>query len=123
MILSVYRYLTESFYIKIANSARDTSSSPHVFLAGIKISDNLNRTVCKMVIDSKNPIKLNPIDVLLCQTEIRQKIYLDLGVQESDLPYPIGHPEKSNYFRELCQTLYVPPTSAHCNSKTMKASK
>lgn len=50
-----------------------------------------------MVTNPKLSLKLNQIDMLLCQTEIREKIYLELGIADADLPYPARYPDKSSY--------------------------
>ena len=50
-----------------------------------------------MVTDPKYTIRLNQIDVLLCNPTIREKIYEELHINESDLPYPVRSVEKSNY--------------------------
>uniref|UniRef100_A0A7S0MF27 Uncharacterized protein n=1 Tax=Cryptomonas curvata TaxID=233186 RepID=A0A7S0MF27_9CRYP len=91
------RYVTESFYIEISNRARDTSSPLHTFLKENKTSDGTISHICKMVADPKSPLKLNQMDVLLCNKTIRAEIYAAMLIKESDLPYPTRHPDKSNY--------------------------
>ncbi len=98
MILLFDRYVTESLYVEISNLARDTSSHLHNFLTKeFKTNDVTISHICKMVADPKSPLKLNQMDVLLCNKAIRDKIYEELHIKESELPYPTRHPDKSNY--------------------------
>jgi hypothetical protein len=97
MILSFDRFVTESLYFEISNRARDRSSHLHTFLKDYKTSDGTISYICKMVADAKSLLKLNQMDVLLCNKEIRAKIYVELNIEESELPYPTRHPDKSNY--------------------------
>jgi hypothetical protein len=89
-------YITEKFFNQVAEAARKIGSNLRVFLQS-KASEQGIGPVIKLLLKDDAPVRMTQIDMLMVSPIIRSKVYEEMGIADSELPYPVTSNDKASY--------------------------
>jgi hypothetical protein len=89
-------YITEKFFNQITEAARKIGSNLRIFLQS-KASEQGIGPVIKLLLKDDAPVRMTQIDMIMVSPIIRSKVYEEMDIADSELPYPVTSIDKTSY--------------------------